>query len=81
MKDIDWEVKNLDNDAKENIYGVIQEGDGFWYGLNEGYINPEEILESEKQLKELKEAIQVVKSFEQLCQDIAEDFEETFDED
>ena len=38
--------------------------DGFWYGINEGYINPEEVLEDESQLKTLENALAVVKSFE-----------------
>ena len=38
--------------------------DGFWYDLtNGGYINPADLLADKKQLKEVLEAIALLKSF------------------
>ena len=52
--------------------GVEPQGssDGFWYDLVlGGYIKPEELLADEGQLKELKEAISLVVSFETALED------------
>jgi hypothetical protein len=39
--------------------------DGFWYDLVDGgYINPDEVLADEEQLKRVKEAINVLSSFQ-----------------
>lgn len=39
--------------------------DGFWYDITwGGYIKPEELLEDPAQLKQLQEAIKLVKGFE-----------------
>lgn len=44
--------------------------DGFWYDITwGGYIKPEELLEDPTQLKQLQEAIKLVKSFEKALQD------------
>lgn len=57
MDKINWKIKD----------NVEEQGgsDGFWYDLTiGGYINPEEILADEYQLKRLKEAISLVRDFE-----------------
>lgn len=39
--------------------------DGFWYDITiGGYINPEEILDDEKQVQQVKEAIALLQDFE-----------------
>ena len=36
----------------------------FWYDLTDGgYIKPEELLDDEEQIKELKEAIELIQNF------------------
>ena len=80
MNDIEFDVKDLDQETKQEIASSIHEGDGFWYCLNEGYIDPEKILSDKDQLKKLNEALQIVRAFESLCNEIAEDYEEDEDE-
>ena len=59
---IEWKLKK---DAE-----IQGSGDGFWYDLiSGGYIKPEEVLASEDQLEELKRAIEIVESFEQLLEE------------
>ena len=51
--------------------------DGFWYDLTSGgYIKPEEVLEDEKQLEKLNNAIDIVLSFEKSLEkaDLLEEF-------
>ena len=76
MENIEFEIKDLDNEIKEEIAYQINEGDGFWYCLNEGYMDPEKILADKEQLNKLKEALHLVRAFESLCNEIAEDYEE-----
>lgn len=76
MENIEFEIKDLDNEIREKIAYYINEGDGFWYCLNEGYIDPEKILADKEQLNKLKEALQIVRAFESSCNEIAEDYEE-----
>ena len=76
MENIEFKIKDLDNEIKEEIAYQINEGDGFWYCLNEGYMDPEKILADKEQLNKLKEALQIVRAFESLCNEIAEDYEE-----
>ena len=35
MENIEFEIKDLDNEIREEIAYHINEGDGFWYYLNE----------------------------------------------
>lgn len=40
----------------------------FWYDLTDGgYLNPDEILENQNDAKRVKEAIAVIKEFEESC--------------
>lgn len=80
MNDIEFDVKDLDQETKQEISSSINEGDGFWYCLNEGYIDPEKILSNKDQLNKLKEALQIVRAFESLCNEIAEDYDEDEDD-
>lgn len=61
---------------KENIEKQGS-SDGFWYDLtNGGYINIDEILADECQIKELKKAVDLVCSFETMLEnnDLLEEF-------
>ena len=80
MNDIEFDVKDLDQETEQEIASRINEGDGFWYCLNEGYIDPGKILSDKNQLNKLKEALQIVRAFESLCNEIAENYEEDEDE-
>ena len=80
MNEIEFDIKDLDKEIREEIAGCINEGDGFWYGLNEGYMDPEKILADKEQLNKLKEALQIVRAFEALCNEIAEDYDEDEDD-
>jgi hypothetical protein len=63
--EIDWKVKP---DLKD--FGT----DDFWYDLSDGgYIRPEEILEDKKQIEALKEAIAIVRSFQNVIDSLAEE--------
>ena len=76
MNDIDWKIKNLDNETKQDIYYQMWNGDGFWYAITEGYIDPSKIIDNEEQLKKLNEALEIVRSFEDACEKLSEDCEE-----
>ena len=39
--------------------------DGFWYLINEGYINPKKLLANEEQIKIVEDALEILKSFEE----------------
>lgn len=80
MNEIEFTIKDLDNETQQEIASCINEGDGFWYGLNNGYIEPEKILADKAQLDKLNKALQTVRAFESLCNEIAEDCEEDEDE-
>ena len=41
--------------------------DDFWHSLTEGYINPEDILESESDIIRVKDAILVIEEFYDSC--------------
>ena len=43
----------------------------FWCDLKEGYIKPEDLLENEEQIKKIKEALRILRDFED--ETIAED--------
>ena len=73
MSQIKWETKVLDEDTINEVYSAIEVGDGFWYSINEGYIDPEKILSNPEQLKQLNEALSIIRSFEALCEAISED--------
>ena len=79
MNEIEFDIKDLDNETRQEIAWRIIDGDGFWYSLNEGYIDPGKILADKEQLNKLKEALQIVRAFESLCNEIAEDYEEEED--
>ena len=53
MNEIEFDIKDLDNEIQQEIAGCINEGDGFWYCLNEGYMDPEKILADKNQLNKL----------------------------
>jgi hypothetical protein len=57
---IDWSFKVID---------PLAVSDGFWYGINEGYIKPEEILDDEDQVNAVKEAVELLKHFEDTMTD------------
>lgn len=47
----------------------------FWYDLTDGgYLNPEEILEDEKDVKAVNDAIKVLMNFKESCGDQIEEF-------
>ena len=53
---IDWKFKE---------YAKPQgSSDGFWYDIDNGYIEPEKVLVDKEQLKQLEEALEIVMSFE-----------------
>lgn len=59
---MDWKFKK--NAKKQGS------SDGFWYGLTDGgYINPEEVLADQSQLKQLQDAVSLVKDFERAMED------------
>lgn len=49
---------------KENIE-TIYTSDGFWYDITDGgRIKPEDILDDDEQVKKVKEAVNILKDFE-----------------
>ena len=59
--------KNLTEEQKEEIASTI-DNEGFWYALTMGgYLKPEDILENEKEINKVKEAIDIVREFEEIC--------------
>ena len=65
---MEFELKDNSEDTVDTVGCAIfsiNEGDGFWYGINNGYINPEEILKEGDTLDKVKEAIDILNSFEE----------------
>ena len=55
--------------------GVEVGSSDFWYDLTDGgYIKPEEILENPEDIKKVQEAIQIVKDFQDSCEEQIEGF-------
>jgi hypothetical protein len=52
-----WKFKE---DAKPQ-----ESSSGFWYGINNGYVKPEEVIDDKAQLDRLNMALDIVRSFEQ----------------
>ena len=49
----------------------------FWYDLTYGgYLDPEEMLENEEDIKKVKEAIKIIMEFERSCEEQIEGFME-----
>jgi hypothetical protein len=47
----------------------------FWYDLTDGgYLKPEEILESELDIKRVKDAIELIRDFQDSCESQIEGF-------
>lgn len=46
----------------------------FWYDINNGYINPDEILVNQKDIDKVNEAVRVLKEFEESCEEQIEGF-------
>lgn len=60
-------LKKLTEEQKEQIAGIV-DNEGFWYALSSGgYLKPEDILEDENEVEEVKKAINVVENFERIC--------------
>ena len=76
MNVLDWKIKNLDNEIKQDIYYQMWVGEGFWFAITEGYIDPSKIIDDEEQLKKLNDALEIVRSFEDVCEKLSEDCEE-----
>lgn len=47
----------------------VVDTDGFWYMINEGYINPEKLLGNEEQIRIVEDALETLKSFEEELRD------------
>lgn len=62
IEKIKWEFKkNIESQGSS---------DGFWYDITYGgYIRPEELLENEHQLKQLNDALEVIRSFEEALEE------------
>ena len=80
MTNINWKLKDLDEETKQELTYQIQDGEGFWYAITEGYIDPSKIIEDKEQLVKLQEALQIIHSFENVCEEIAEDYYNEEDE-
>lgn len=80
---IDWKLKDIseiDDEVIENLSYQIQDGEGFWYAITEGYIDPSRIINDKEQIVKLQEALQIIHSFENVCEEIAEDYYNEEDE-
>lgn len=57
--------------------GLTISSSDFWYDLTDGgYINPEEILVNKSDVDKVKNAIAVLKDFENSCNEMIEGFED-----
>ena len=59
--------KKLTEEQKEQIASTI-DNEGFWYALSDGgYLKPEDILEDEKEINKVQEAIDIIREFKGIC--------------
>jgi hypothetical protein len=55
--------------------GCTTSTDDFWYDITDGgYLKPEEILESDEDIKQVNSAIKILKEFEDSCERQIEGF-------
>jgi len=58
--------EEIGSHVSESVAFVLNDGDGFWYGLTQGgYIKPEELL-GELDAEKVREATKVLRQFEGL---------------
>jgi hypothetical protein len=65
-----FELKDNSQEAVTNAIFEISEGDGFWYGVNNEYIEPEQILKEGDTLNKVKEAIDTLSLFHDFILDL-----------
>lgn len=59
--------KDLTEEQKEKINGII-DNEGFWYALTQGgYLKPEDVLDNETDIIKVNEAINILTEFEDIC--------------
>lgn len=56
-----WDLKKLDEPVWVN--------EDFWYGITEGYIDPEDFLADPEQIHKVEEAVAVLQSFHDAIKD------------
>jgi hypothetical protein len=55
--------------------GCTNSTSDFWYDLTDGgYLKPEEMLESESDIKAVKDAISIIVDFQRSCEDQIDEF-------
>lgn len=59
-----------DNEELSSFIDSISKSDGFWYSVKEGYVDPAAIVAG-KDLDKLKKAIQTVREFEEIWNEIS----------
>ena len=60
-------IKKLTEEQQEQIASII-DNEGFWYALSDGgYLNPEDILDNEEDIKKIKEALRTIREFQAIC--------------
>lgn len=72
-------INYLSENAEYDEYDVKRNlgfsTDDFWYDITDGgYLKPEKILQKANDIKEVKDAIEVLKKFKRSCENQIEDF-------
>jgi RecJ-like exonuclease len=61
------ELKELTEEQLENIAAKI-DNEGFWYQFaHGGWVKPEDVLNNEDDIKKVKDAINTLREFENIC--------------
>lgn len=58
--------KKLSKQRNDSLASKI-DLEGFWYALLDGYLIPEDVLNDEEDIARVKNAIEILKEFENIC--------------
>ena len=59
-------LKSMTEEKLNELISTI-DNEGFWYSLTDGgWIKPEDVLDNEKDIKRVKEAVAILRRFEDL---------------
>ncbi len=58
-------MKLKENANIDELYSAV-DNEGFWYGLTNGYLDINDVLDDEKDIRKVKDALKILKEFEAL---------------
>lgn len=69
-----WKLVEANHPLKNFIDEVITSSDDFWYGITNGYINYTSVLASEKDVKKVEDAIEILEELAEIVRRVGIEF-------